>query len=161
MSQKLLVVFSTLTPTKGIILGVITLITPIKPIMFGVLILIFSDTLTGIMASYKRNKIKFRILSWASWKHITSNRLGDSITKSLVYMILIICGFVIDKTILLNDVDLWFTKFLAGAVALREIKSLIENGEDILGGGLITTIKLFLKGGIKGGMEDMFKDKEK
>ena len=158
MIQKLTIVFTTIKPAGGFFIGLFAILAPITPIMYAVLFLIFADTLTGIIASYKREDIKFKIFSWSSWKHITSNRLGDSITKSLVYMLLIICGFVID-TFIIPNAGLMVTKIMAGAVSLREIKSLLENGETILGGGLFSMIRAFMKGGFKGGMSNILKDK--
>ena len=72
-------------------------------------------------------------------------------------MILLICGFLIDTWIMPNT-TLYFTKLLSGAAALREVKSLVENSEKILGGGLIATIRSFIKGGFKGGIKDVFKE---
>lgn len=85
--------------------------------------------------------------------------MGDYITKTLVYMMLILSGAAIDLLIIPNE-SLYFTKALAGAVSLREIKSLIENGEAIVGGGLLSSIREFLKGGFKHGVNEIFKDKK-
>ena len=160
MYNKLLLVFSTLTPLSVWLIGILAIFAPIKAMMEAVLFLIAMDNITGIMVSYKVTKTKFRLLSWKSWSHITSKGIGDTISKTLVYMILIICGFVIDTYIIVNPEEIYFTKFLAASVALREIKSLIENGEIILGGGLISLSRAFLKGGWKGGINNLFKDKD-
>ena len=158
MIQKLIMVFSTINPFSAILLSILAFFAPIQMIANGILLLIGFDLITGIMAHFKSNKIKFHIFKAESWKHITSAKLGNTVTKTLVYMILLICGFLIDMWIIPNA-SLYFTKLLSGAAALREIKSLIENAEKILNGGLIATIRSFIKGGWKSGIKDAFEDK--
>lgn len=159
MIHKLTLILSTLTPWSALALAIMAFIAPIQPMIFGVLFLIFADVVTGIMASYKRNKIKFKVFSWESWKHITSKRLGDTINKSLVYLLVILCAFIVGTHIMQIE-GLYVTKFFAGAIALREIKSLVENGEIILGGGFISVLKSVVKNGFKGGLDEIF-DKDK
>jgi len=158
--NKLFMVFTTLTPTNTLLLAVMAIFAPLQPVVFAVLFLIVMDAITGIIASYYREKVPFKFWKWSSWKHITSKRLGDTLTKSTVYMILIISGFVIDVFIIQNA-ELWFTKIMSGAIALREIKSLVENGENILGGGFINMVQSFVRGGFRAGMDDMFREKGK
>ena len=160
MIHKLIMVFATIKPLSAIVLAILAFFAPIQLIANGILLLIGFDLITGIMAHFKVNKIKFRIFKAESWRHITSAKLGNTISKALVYMILIICGFLIDTWIIPNA-TLYFTKLLSGAAALREIKSLVENSEKILGGGLMATIRSFIKGGWKGGMKDAFEEKIK
>jgi len=157
MLQKIAMVFIPLNKVSALTLLAITFIAPIQPILYGVLFLIFADTITGIMASFKRVKLPFKILKWNSWKHITSARLGDTITKALIYMLLIICGFVIDKHII-NNSDLYFTKFFAASVSLREVKSLIENAAIILNNNFMSVFKSVVTKGWKQTLSDMFKD---
>ena len=158
MIQNLWMVFNTIKPITAILLAIIAFFTPIHTMVYGILILIAFDTLSGIMAHFIENKIKFEPFLAESWRHITSAKLGDTVSKTTIYLILIICGFIIDEWVMHNH-DLYVTKLLTGACALREVKSLIENSERILGGGLITIIKSFIKNGFKGGMGDIFKDK--
>ena len=157
MIQKLVMVFTTIKPIGAIIIAILAFLAPIQLIANGILLLIGFDLITGIMAHFKTNKLRFNPFRADSWRHITSAKLGNTVTKSLVYMILLICGFLIDTWIMPNT-TLYFTKLLSGAAALREVKSLVENSEKILGGGLIATIRSFIKGGFKGGIKDVFKE---
>ena len=143
MLNKLVTVFASINPITAIVISGLTLIAPIHSILYGMLFLIFADCVTGIMAHYYRNDIQFKLFSWKSWKHITSAKLGNTINKALIYMLLIISGFVVDKFLTINE-GLYFTKILSGAVALRELKSLVENGSDILGGNLMENIRDFI-----------------
>jgi phage-related holin len=158
MIQKLWMVFSTIKPVSAFLLAILAFFAPIKLIVYGIVVLIGFDMLTGIMAHFKTNKLRFKFWRADSWSHITSSKLGNTISKTLVYMILIISGFLIDTWIITNA-TLYFTKLFAGASALRELKSLVENGEKIMGGGLISTIRSFIKGGFKGGVKDAFEEK--
>ena len=158
MIQKLIMVFSTINPVSAIVLAILAFLAPIQMIANGILLLIGFDLITGIMAHFKVNKLKFNPFKAESWRHITSAKLGNTVSKTVVYMILLICGFLIDTWVIPNT-TLYFTKLLSGAAALREIKSLIENSEKILNGGLIATIRSFIKGGWKGGIKDAFEDK--
>lgn len=160
MIQKLFSLFSVINPQSTILLGLITIFSPLIPTFYGVLFLIFADTITGIMASYKRDKVEFKFFSWKSWNHITSEKLGRTINKSLVYMLVILSAFTIG-TIILGIPDMYVTKFFVSVICLREIKSLIENGEMIMGGGFIQDIKVFGRLGFKGGLENLFDDTPK
>jgi hypothetical protein len=152
MIHKIATVFTSIKPVGALIIMVISFLSPIASIVHGVLILIGLDLITGIMASVKKGKFKFNPFSAEFWRHITSNGLGKTIQKTLVYMILIITGFVID-TLVIPNATLMVTKVLSGAVGLRELKSLIENGEVILGGGIISYIRAVAKHGFVGALK--------
>jgi len=157
MMNKLMALIGVLNIENTVLIVLIAMFAPLKPIFFGVMFLIFADNITGIWASYIRDKVPFKFFTWESWKHITSAKLGKTITKSLVYMLVILSAFTIG-TVVLGIPDMYITKFFVGVICLREIKSLIENGEIILGGGFIKDIRVFGKLGFKGGLENMFKE---
>jgi len=146
--NKLIPVLASAFSNGGLFTFLIVLISPIHATLYAVIFLVLVDNITGIMKYFYKRNVSFKIWSWLSWTHISSPKLGRSISKTLVYMLLIIAGFVIDKFIIKNDV-LIFTKALSGATALREIKSIVENVEMIVGGGLVTFIKGLLKNGWK------------
>ena len=144
---------------KTLMIMALAFLSPINGMLYGVLFLIFADTVTGIMASFYREDKPFKLFKKATYQHITSNKLGSTITKTLVYMLLIISGFVIDANLIVNT-GLYFTKALVAVVSIREVKSLFENGSAILGGkSILKTIKSVLVNGWKQTLNDELKDK--
>ena len=160
MINKLLMVFITIKPIGAIAIALLAFFLPIAGIIHGLLVLVFMDLVTGIIAHFKQNKIKFQPFKYSFWKHITSKGIGDTISKMLVYLILVISGFMIDMLIIPNA-GLLITKIMGGAAGLREIKSIIENSEKILGAGLITFIRAVSKYGFTGAFNEVLKEKEK
>ena len=148
----------TMKPIGALVILITTFLAPISMIFHGMLALISLDLITGIMAYFKKDKLKFSFFKAEAWRHITSKKLGQTLQKTLVYMILIITGFIIDTLILPGITNLLITKIMAGAVALRELKSLIENGEIILGGGIISFIKSVAKNGFAGALKTLGDD---
>lgn len=159
MIDKLVLVFSPIKPIWALVVALLGIFAPIAPLIHAVLGLIILDTLSGIIAYYYKDDLEFKFFKWSTWHHISSHRLGDSVTKTFVYLAMIMMGFLIDTWVVHNH-GLFVTKLLAASIGLREIKSLIENSEVILGGGLISTIKSFFKHGFKGGVEKMFEDED-
>ncbi len=145
MIHKIMMIFTTIKPIGAVLIALMAFLAPVATIIQGVLALIGLDLITGVAASIKKGKFKFNPFKAYFWRHIESNGLGRTIQKTMVYMILIISGFVIDTLILPGIGTLIVTKILSGAIALRELKSLVENTEVILGGGIITFIKAVAK----------------
>ena len=160
MIHKLLMVFTTIKPIGALAVALLAFFAPIASIVHGVLVLVALDLISGIAASFKRNELKFCLWKAECWKYITSQGLGMTISKLLVYLMLIIVGFIID-TLIIPNAGLMITKIMAGAVGLRELKSLVENSESILGAGIITFIKAVAKHGFTGAMDVMLKSKNK
>jgi len=156
--QKLMALATSTFTFSGLLASLIALLAPINTVLYSVLFLVFVDNIIGIIAYFYDNHIRFRFWSWRSWTHISSEKLGDTLVKTLVYMLLIISGFVIDMFLIQTDMML-FTKAFSGAIALREIKSVVENVETIAGGGLISFIQSFFKNGWKITVEDAFSKK--
>jgi len=143
---------------SGLLASLIALLAPINTVLYSVLFLVFIDNIIGIIAYFYDNHIRFRFWSWRSWAHIKAEKLGSTLVKMLVYMLLIISGFTIDMFLIQTDMML-FTKAFSGAIALREIKSVVENVETISGGGLLSFIQSFFKNGWKITVEDAFSKK--
>ena len=159
MIQRLLIVFTTIKPIGVILIAILAFFAPVAGIVHGILILIALDLITGVMAYFKKHNLSFCMWKAKCWRPITSHGLGQTLSKTIVYLILIITGFIIDTLILPGGGQL-ITKILSGAVALRELKSLVENGEIILGGGIIAFIKAVANKGFKGAMSEMLKENE-
>ncbi len=103
----------------GIGLTIVTLLTPIHAIMITVGFLIFADLVLGIMAANKRGE------------KITSAVMRRTLSKILVYQLVVVSGFVAE-TYLLGGV-MPISKLAAGAIGLVEVTSLVENANSILG----------------------------
>ena len=101
-----------------LVMLVLAFFSPVETAVLAVIVLCFFDTITGIIAAYKRGE------------KITSNKGFRTIIKIVVYSILILCSHLIEKT-LLDYIPL--VKIATSAVALIELKSLYENASSILG----------------------------
>ena len=94
------------------------LCSPIKAIMITMVFLIIVDFITGAYASYKR-KIPIR-----------SHRIMNTISKFVIYNLVILAAFFLEEHIV-NEVP--FLKVIAGFIAITEIKSILENFDKIYG----------------------------
>ena len=106
---------------KYVIGSLFVFLSPIRPLIFLVGFIVVLDTIFGILRSRKL-KIKF-----------TSRRFYAFFKKSLVYQLLIIATFILDKN-LINEfmnmvmaVDYLTTKIITAAICFNEIKSIDEN----------------------------------
>lgn len=153
MTYILSILAALVTTTKtwwGVMLiGMCTLLSPITHILYAMLFLIVVDTITGIIASYYRDNVTFKLFSRESWRHIRSSRLTRTLNKMLAYLLLVISAFIIDVILIQNSYQI-FVSIISGAIALRELVSIIENVEDIVGGGIVRIIKSILNKGILG-----------
>ncbi|MCX7727825.1 MAG: phage holin family protein, partial [Chitinispirillaceae bacterium] len=104
---------------KYTIAAIISLLAPIKGILITTSLLIFADTITGILAAYKRNE------------EINSTGFKKTIIKLFLYNLVIVLAFLIEKFIF--DEFIPFVKIGAMVIALTEFKSVLENFEDITG----------------------------
>lgn len=100
-------------------LSTFTYLTPIVPILLTVGLLIAVDTILGVWASIKKSE------------KITSNRAGRVITKMFVYQMVVITLFIVEQHIW----GAWIAaaKIAAGAIAIVEVVSILENSGTILG----------------------------
>lgn len=103
----------------ALMLSALTYITPIIPILLTVGLLIMVDTVLGVWASIKKQD------------RITSNRAGRTISKIFVYQTVLLTLFVVEQHIWGE----WIAavKIAAGAIAVVETISILENSGIILG----------------------------
>lgn len=100
------------------VMPLIAIFAPIKPIIITVFLLIIADLIFGIWAAHKRGDA------------ITSAGFRRTVTKIFVYEITILIGFLCQKYLLMDTMPL--VNMLAGLIAIVELKSLLENGNEIL-----------------------------
>ena len=109
---------------RAFLLSVLAVFAPIQPLLITVGVLIAADTVTGIIAAYKRGE------------EIKSSGLSRAITKLFVYQVVIITGFLLEKY-MLSDLGVPIVKLLAGVIGVTELKSLLENSESVTGVDLL------------------------
>ena len=99
-------------------LSLLAVFAPIQALLLTVGALIVADTITGIIAAYRRGE------------EIRSSGLSRAVVKLFVYQMTIMTGFLME-TYLLQDLGLPIVKLLGGVIGIVEFKSLIENVESI------------------------------
>ena len=109
-----------------IMLAGLAALAPIHAILISVGVMILADLVTGIWAA----KVK--------GEQITSAAMRRTISKILVYNTSVITGFVLE-TYLLSSV-FPVAKLVAGVIGLVEMKSILENGNKILGQDIFQTV---------------------
>jgi hypothetical protein len=127
----------------------IALFTPIYPAMITIGILLTFDIVAGILAAKKRGE------------KITSRRLSLTLSKMLLYNMLIISAFLVEKYVVE-----WvpFVKIVTGFLAIVELKSLAENIGVITGVNVWNAVKSWFrrrKEDVKDVIGDSVEDKTK
>lgn len=110
----------------NIITVLIAALAPIHALMISVGFLILADLITGIWAAIKRKE------------KIKSSTMRRVISKICVYNVAVISGFLVEQYML--DSFLPISKIVASVIGLVELKSILENGNDILGTPIFKTI---------------------
>lgn len=95
------------------------ILAPIKAVMSTVGFLVFLDAATGVWAALKRKEA------------ITSAALRRTISKMVIYQLAVISGYLIETYLLGGSLPI--SKVVAGFIGLVEFKSVLENGNTILG----------------------------
>ena len=108
-----------------VLLSAIAFLAPIHVLMASVGFLIFVDLVTGILAAKKRGEA------------ITSRAMSRTIYKVVCYQLAVISGIVLEGLI---PGGLSIAKLCAGAVALVEFKSFLENVQTLTGVDLLTSV---------------------
>lgn len=103
---------------KIYVFWLLTLISPMTTIMFTIIFLIIVDFITGAYASYKNNI------------SISSERIGNTISKFFIYNLVIFSGYLLEKYIV-NEIP--FQRIITGFIAIAEVKSILENFNKIYG----------------------------
>ena len=110
----------------GLLVSTVAVFAPIKAIILVTGILIFSDLITGIIASKKR-EIK-----------VDSAALRRTVTKICVYHAAILLGFLVETFMIHGIIPV--SKIAAGLIAVVEMKSILENLDIINGHPLFKTL---------------------
>lgn len=113
---------------ENIFLAVALIFMPIKATLVCVMFLTMVDLISGVIAAKKRGE------------KITSSGLKRTIIKTVVYEITVMLGFLTEKY--MTGDALPVVKVLAGLIGITELKSVLENLEDITG---MPVIKLLIK----------------
>jgi len=103
---------------KIYVFWLLTLISPITTIMFTIIFLIIVDFITGAYASFKNNI------------PISSERIGNTISKFFIYNLVILSAFLLEKYIVK---EIPFQRIITGFIAIAEVKSILENFNKIYG----------------------------
>ena len=110
-------------------ISLIAVFAPIQPLLVTVGFLIAADTITGVIAAYRRGE------------EIRSSGFSRAVVKLFVYQVVLMSGFLLE-TYLMSEVGIPITKLIAGLVGVVEMKSLIENTESITGIDLLKIKKV-------------------
>lgn len=113
-----------------ILISIVAVFATIQPLVVVVSLLIFSDTITGILAAHKRGE------------KITSQGFSRTISKLFVYNLAIVLGFLMEKFVLLEVVPV--VKAIVLVIGVTEFKSFLENFESITGINLLDKLKQYL-----------------
>ena len=112
-----------------------TLLAPLTGVIITVILLIVVDFITGSYASYVKRK------------PIESKRIGHTVSKFFIYNLVIISAYFLEKEIV-SEVP--FMKVIAGFIAIAEIKSILENYNNIYGvNPFKALINIFKNSGLK------------
>ncbi|MBC8756938.1 phage holin family protein [Kordia sp. YSTF-M3] len=103
---------------KPYLFWLFALIAPIAAVMLTIAFLIVADFITGAYASYK-NKIP-----------VSSERIGNTISKFFIYNLVVLSAFLLEKYIVK---EIPFQRIITGFIAIAEIKSILENFNKIYG----------------------------
>lgn len=103
---------------KPYLFWLFALIAPIVSVMLTVAFLIIVDFITGTYAAIKKNI------------PISSERIGNTISKFFIYNLVVLSAFLLEKYIV-NEIP--FMRIIAGFIAIAEIKSIMENFNAIYG----------------------------
>src|ERR1017187_6759867 len=108
---------------KSLALSILVVFAPIHAALLTAFILVMCDLVLGVMAAKKRGE------------HITSAGFRRTIGKLVVYEVAIALGFLCETYMTGPLVPV--SKIIAGFVGITEIKSLMENLNEISGGDIL------------------------
>jgi hypothetical protein len=112
----------------NLLLSAVLVFAPIKATLIAVMVLTMVDLASGLIAARKRGEA------------ITSTGLKRTLIKIAVYEIVVLLGFITEQY-LTGDL-LPVVKILAGLVGITELKSVLENLEEITG---MPLLKMFIQ----------------
>jgi phage-related holin len=110
----------------NLLISAALVLAPIKATLAVTLLLTLADLITGVLAARKRGEA------------ITSAGFKKTVVKILVYECVVILGFLVER-FLVGDI-LPIVKIAGGMVGLTELKSVLENLEDLTGMPLLQAL---------------------
>jgi hypothetical protein len=111
---------------KALAISVFALLAPIHTVMATAGALILLDLILGVIAAHKRKE------------PITSAALRRTVSKMVAYQLGIVSGFLAQHYMLSDSLPI--VKLMAAAIALVEIKSIMENADSINGSPLFQSV---------------------
>jgi phage-related holin len=110
----------------NLLIAALLVLAPIRASLAVTLLLTLADLVTGVLAARKRGEA------------ITSAGFKKTVVKILVYEAVVILGFLVER-FLVGDL-LPIVKIAGGMVGLTELKSVLENLEELTGMPLLQAI---------------------
>lgn len=105
--------------SDSVLVTLLAFLAPIKPLLLTVGFLVAVDFVFGI---YK---------AWKTKQEITSRKMSNTITKLLLYNLVVITVWALEKNIIGSDIPI--TKIVAGMICLVEFKSIDETFKLLFG----------------------------
>lgn len=102
-----------------LLISMLLVFAPLKATIIVVMVLTLIDFVTGVRAAQKRGEA------------ITSGGFKRTIFKILGYELVVMLGFLVEQYMTGDMVPV--TKVLAGLIGITELKSVIENLQDVTG----------------------------
>jgi phage-related holin len=115
-----------LAKLKLLAVALLAVFAPIQSVLLTALTLVLADLITGILASRHRGE------------KITSAGLQRTVVKLLVYMAVIMLGFLTETYLTGSTVAI--CKIISSYVGLTELTSIMENLNEISGGSLLKSL---------------------
>lgn len=113
------IIVAKLVNLKALLLSCLALLLPIEKVLVTTIALVVTDMAAGVWAAKKRGE------------EIQSGKLANTARKLFVYLGVIVMGYFVEVNLLSASIPL--VKLISGIIAVAEMKSLLENSEDILG----------------------------
>lgn len=111
---------------KALVIAIVAIFAPIQALMATVGVLVIADTILGVMAARKRGE------------KITSSAMRRTVSKAVIYQVAIISGFLCEKYLSGDLIPI--TKIIGGVIGMVEMKSILENADEINGSPIFKTI---------------------
>lgn len=111
---------------KALAVALFAILAPIHAVMASVGALIVIDLVCGLLAARKRGE------------PITSSCLRRTVTKAVVYQVAIISGFLLQQYLIADFLPV--AKLIASAIGIVEVKSILENLDEINGSSLFKAL---------------------
>lgn len=111
---------------KALAIALFAILAPIHAVMATALALVILDLILGVWAAVKRKEA------------ITSAALRRTVSKTIIYEVGIIAAFLAEHFLLGDGLPL--IKLAGGAIALVEMKSIVENLNEINGSPIFASL---------------------